>query len=183
MANISWTKKNGMVSLSNEAALKELESIGQNKGLAFSFKEDEIITFPSLAEGAVAPKQWKDKAKKTQRSLMGLCHSTQRGGIFEVPLAAFRRVPIESERVDLYEGNALGEMLAQSNLSDIDRYKLLCGKTIKVTSVEKLHSPHFDWDSEKGEWTRHPEKVDDLTCFKFMDITPAPEEDTVSPEA
>jgi hypothetical protein len=173
--------KNGMVSLSDETALAKLEHIGQNKGLAFSFREGETIVFPPLSDACVSSKTWKDKTKKSQTSLYGMAHSDARGGQFDVPLAAFRRVPIESEREDLYEDNSLGEMLAQSNLSDIDRYKLLCGKTIRVVSVEKLHSPHFDWDAEKGEWARHPEKVDNLTCFKFEDITP--EEDTVSPKA
>lgn len=176
MANaIAWTKKANSVSLSNEAALKEFESIGQNKGLAFSFRDGEIITFPPLADAAVSAKQWKDKAKKTQRSLTGLAHSESRGQ-FDVPLAAFRRVPIESERGQLYdEDNVLGETLAQSNLSDIERYKLLVGKTIRVTVV-KLHSPVFEWDTEKLEWKRLEDKLNDLTCFKFEDITPAIEE-------
>lgn len=171
MSNISWTVKNGMVSLSNEAELAKLELIGQNKGLAFSFRDEEIIEFPALADAAVSVKTWKDKAKKTQSSLYGMAHSAVRGQ-FDVPLAAFRRVPIEEERAQLYdEDNVLGETLAQSNLSDIERYKLLVGKTIKVTVV-KLHSPVFEWDKDKGEWSRVEGELNSLTCFKFEDITP-----------
>lgn len=172
MANISWTMKNGMVSLSNEEELAKLEQIGQNKGLAFSFRDEETITFPPLADAAVSVKTWKDKAKKTQSSLYGMAHSTVRGGQFDVPLAAFRRVPIEEERAQLYdEDNILGETLAQSNLSDIERYRLLAGKTIKVTVV-KLHSPVFEWDKDSGEWKRVEGQLNPLTCFKFEDITP-----------
>lgn len=170
MANIAWAKKANAISLSNQDALKALETIGQNKGLAFSFKDDEVITFPSIEEAAVSVKQWKDKSGKTQRNLTGLAHSDLRGQ-FEVPLAAFRRVPIEEERAELYnEDNVLGETLAQSNLSDIERYKLLCGKTIRVTVV-KLHSREFEWDSEKKEWKIVEGKLNNLTCFRFEDIT------------
>lgn len=176
MSNGSWTMKKGMVSLSNEAELAKFEHIGQNKGLAFSFRDEEIIEFPKIDEAAVSVKTWKDKAKKTQSSLYGMASSDVRGGQFDVPLAAFRRVPIEDEREQLYdEDNVLGETLAQSNLSDIERYKLLCGKTIKVTVV-KLHSPVFEWDKDAGEWKRVEGQFHDLTCFKFKDITPKTQE-------
>ena len=168
MANtISWTKRATYVSLSDESALKQFENIGQNKGLMFSFKDEEVITFPSAEDACVSPKSWKDKTGKTQRSLNCLAHSDIRG-VFDFPIAALRRVPVDEDRPSLYDDdNVLGEMLAQSNLSDIERYKLLLGKTIKV-SVVKLRAPEFEWSAEKG-WSVVEGKYSSLTCFKFSE--------------
>ena len=167
MANaIVWTKKASYVSLSDENALKQFESVGQNKGLVFSFKEGEIITFPSAEDACVSPKSWKDKSGKTQRSLNCMAHSDLRGQ-FDFPIAALRRVPIEEDRARLFgDDNTMGESLAQSNLSDLERYRSLLGKTIRVSEVLKLRTPEFEWSAEKG-WEVIPDKFGSITCFKF----------------
>lgn len=167
MANaIVWTKKASYVALSDENALKQFESIGQNKGLVFSFKEGETVTFPSAEDACVSPKSWKDKSGKTQRSLNCMAHSDLRGQ-FDFPIAALRRVPVEEDRARLFgDDNTLGEALAQSNLSDLERYRSLLGKTIRVSEVLKLRTPEFEWSAEKG-WEVIPDKFGSITCFKF----------------
>ena len=115
----------------NSAYLAEIQSLGEGKGIPFSFKEGEVITFPAFEEMGFVKRTVTFK-EKDYAVLSVLAESNFRKDI-EVPLSIFRRLPaFDEDRKVLFDKAPLTEELLQSQLGDLGRAKLLAGTKVKI---------------------------------------------------
>lgn len=121
----------------NKAFLDEVVSLGEGKGIPFTFKKGEVCTVPSW-DDVIIIKRIVSFHNQEYPVLSMYVESNFRGDI-EVPLSIFRRVPaFESDQKLLFEKFPLSEQLASSQLGDLGRIKVLVGTKFTVAGELKL---------------------------------------------
>ena len=170
-AKIAELSVSGIKTFTKEEILKDpdLLSLGENRGIPFSFIEGEILTMPEIMKYTVRTYTLRGE---TRKSLQFLALSNLRD-VIEVPVSIFCRVPsLESERAQLFvEENALGKKLAEQ-MPDIRRADVLCAKkTVTVFKRVPLHQDSWYTD-DAGIRHRVPDSEDlpnrrILWCYMF----------------
>lgn len=121
----------------NQAFLDDISSLGEGKGIPFTFKKGEVCTVPSW-DDVIIVKRIVTFHKEEYPVLSMYVESNFRGNI-EIPLSIFRRVPaFESDQKLLFEKFPLSEQLASSQLGDLGRIKVLVGTKFTVAGELKL---------------------------------------------
>lgn len=150
----------------------EIQLLGQNRGLPFSFLEGETLTFQPLNEAVFFTTLFK-QGEKTYKVLKTLAVSDKRG-VIRVPASSFCRLPsLEEERTILFDDtNVFGRALAEAE-SDYLRLYLCCeAGTVKVLRKLVLHCDRWVRNKETGENERIPDSADainrkTLNCYQF----------------
>lgn len=141
---------------------KKYNEVGQNKGLYFKFRENEIIDFPEVKECYIINKPYLGKPV-----LYIPGYSLTRKRMVEIPLAIFRRIPaVESESDVLFdpEVNSLTTELAELGI-DLQRARKLCEVgQIKCRQIFPGHKAVLEKD-DKGNWKRVADKVEDQKFY------------------
>jgi len=157
----------------NQGFLDEVCSLGEGKGIPFTFKKDEVITFDPFEE-TILVKRTVTFRDEDYAVLNVLAESNFRRTI-EIPLSIFRRIPaLEEDRKKLFDKFPLSEELAQGQLGDLGRIKILAGSTIEVSGVFMMLRQTFTRDAN-GRFTRDSEEVvktkgEYLTCYQVKTL-------------
>lgn len=153
-----------------EKKLKDMKTTG----LYYFFREGDVIEFPKMEEMTLVVTDYEtlNGVPSTVLAIRAFC---KRWGEIHLRLSTFRRMPMtqtkedetESEMDTLLRDNPVGSQLLL-NQRDWDRMEYLCGKTIKVTEVLKLHTPTF----VKDDSGIHPNynSLRPLTCYKLDEV-------------
>ena len=156
----------------NSAYLEEIQSLGEGKGVPFSFKENEVITFPKFEEMGFIKRIVTFK-EKDYPVLSILAESNFRKEV-EIPLSIFRRNPaFDEDRKVLFDKAPLTEELLQSQLGDLGRAKILSEKKVKI-SKEYIFLRQTFTATPKG-FVRDGEEViktkgEKITCYKVIGV-------------
>jgi hypothetical protein len=150
----------------------ELMRLGENRGVRFTFLENERLTIPDKDEVLVFTTSFTGRDKKTYKVIKVLVISDRRGPI-SVPVAAFSCAPyLVEEQERLYDDNDLGRQLAAQQ-PDLQRVALIVGHTVQVTYKSHTDEYHTDyWKQEDGERVHVEDALDlphrkNLQCYKF----------------
>ena len=150
-SEISFTKENQLrnnkgMSLEDAKKNAKLAKIGEGRGLAFSFRQDEEILFPTEEEAFPFTKEFRGTD-----ILYIAGYSVQRGRIVEIPVSVFRRIPSGDGELDAFYDESIRplncELAMMSN--DLQRFIKLCQiGAIKCNELFSAHQPVFETDSE-----------------------------------
>lgn len=142
--------------------LNKVWTEASDRGLPVFFEEGDEITF------GTALKSVPFKTGTGNMSNIGhIAAKTQRLGWFWFPLSIFRRIPLEEEREQLFgDNNVFGQKLLMSQ-KDIERARACTGKTLKVTSVLRLHKPGFNKETKSPDY----ENPVNITCYTFNEVS------------
>ena len=139
--------------------------IGENKGLAFTFRKQEVIHFPTADKCLLIPKKFGDA---TVLYIPGF--SEARNRFVSIPLAMFRRIPVlDAERDEFFDPSVRGLNLTLAELSyDVERARLLCEtKTIICNDIFPMHRAWLEQNAD-GKWVRVEGKVKPLDMYEIL---------------
>ena len=179
---INFTQAN-QVSNANRAmsfaqALKDkvLSTLGEGRGLSFTFIEGEQIIFPRLEEAFPFTRKFRD-----QEILYISGFSTKRNRFVAIPLATFRKRPVgEGELNEFYseEERPLNCRLAEAS-TDLDRFRILCEVgTIECTKIHSYNAWIFEQDSDGNV-----HRTDRMKPLQVAAIQAVPEEEPANANA
>ena len=157
-----------LVEDSNKAFYEEIVSLGEGKGIAFAFKANEHVTFPKFEEMIFVKRTTTFHGK--EYALLYVYGSSDFRGDVEVPLSIFRRVPgLEEDQAAFFKDSPLTEQLAQSQLGDLGRARILSDHTIVVDEGKKYLRQTFTTTPQST--TRDSEEIirkkkETLTCYR-----------------
>lgn len=152
----------------NKAFYDEVVSLGEGKGIPFAFKDNETVTFPPFEEMIFVKRMTEFHGK--EYALLYVYGVSDLRNDVEVPLSIFRRVPgIEADRIAFFSKSALTEQLAQSQLGDLGRARILSSNRVKVDPGKKYLRQTFTVTPQGT--TRDSEEIirkkgETLTCYK-----------------
>lgn len=178
---INFSKENQVRSNANRSmafadAVKDakMSRLGEGAGVSFSFIENEVVYFPTLAEAFPFTKKFRDT-----EILYISGYSEKRGRFVEIPLATFRKRPAgEGELNEFYDEDArpLNCRLAEAS-TDLDRFRILCEiGALECTEIKDYHAWIFETDGD-GKVHRtdrqKPLRVAEVRVFKTSDAPAA----------
>lgn len=162
------TNANAKKRMSYADAIKNaaMRSLGEGKGIGFSFLEGEVIVFPALDQAF----PWTKEFSK-QEILYITGYSMLRKRFLDIPLATFRRRPAGEGEAEEFFDNSLRPLtceLAECGY-DLDRFRVLCTvRAIKCDSVIRTyHQPVFE-KHDDGTYTRKEGEFRPMTCFSII---------------
>lgn len=123
--------------------------LGQGRGLAFAFRLREVIWLPKIEEA------WPIFRDFNGTEVMYIAgYSETRDRFVEIPVSTFRRIPVGEGEVDSFFDESVRPLncyLAQSNLTDLERFIKLCnvGKIV-CDDIVDAHGPVFESDGNGG---------------------------------
>ena len=167
--SIKWTaemQSNGAVTVTLDEAAVKYAKVGENKNLRFKFRENEIVHFPPQEACVLIPKKFNG-----QDVLYIPAFSESRGRIVHIPLAMFRRIPLEKDQDTFFEPSVRGfnVMLAELDY-DIQRARALCDAgTIKCLEVIHAHGAWLEQDAD-GKWHRVEDKERPMDLFDLRPV-------------
>ena len=167
--SINWTaemQSNGAATVAlAEAAIKYIK-VGENKGLRFKFRENEVVHFPPEDKCVLVPKTFNGG---TVLYIPGFSEARER--IVHIPLAVFRRIPLEKDQ-DMFFDPSIRPfmvMLAECDY-DIQRARALCGaKTIVCKEIIHAHGAWLEQDAD-GKWHRVEDKERPMDLFDLRPV-------------
>lgn len=154
------------------AIMKELHSIGENRGVYVNFKPMEEVHFPKaehaqyIVDGFVIY----NGERRLSLSCMAYC---EKYGYFAFPMSLLRRIPLQeklqgqdrSEYDQLCTNNALGEQLMAAQ-DDFCRVQMLEGHTLVITDRLLGHRYGFVIDEVTKKPRQDTNKLTPLICYK-----------------
>ena len=149
--DIQFSKENQIRNnrgLSFADAMKDsrMKSLGEGKGISFSFIEKERVIFPTLEEAFPYTKKFRET-----ELLYITGYSERRNRFIEIPISSFRKRPVgEDELTSFYDEDVrpLNCRLAEAS-TDLDRFRILCEVgEIQCDEILDLHAWIFETDND-----------------------------------
>lgn len=150
-SEISFTKENQIrnnkgMSLADAMKNAKIAKLGEGRGLAFSFRQNEEIVFPTKEEAFPFTKEFRGTDV-----LYISGYSVQRSRFVEIPLSTFRRIPSGEGELDAFYDESVRPLNCELAMmsSDLQRFIKLCEVGfIKCDELFAAHQPVFETDSE-----------------------------------
>jgi len=170
-STITFSKENQVrnnESLSLDEAKKraDIAKLGEGRGLAFSFRKDEIIMLPKENEVFPFFKKFRDT-----KVMYIAGYSELRKRFVEIPIPTFRRIPSGEGEVDAFYDESVRplncELAMMSN--DLQRLIKLCEVgIIKCDEIFSAHQPVFETDSDGN--THRTERLRPITIAAISPV-------------
>lgn len=156
------------VKLDTAATTPKYAKLGENKGLRFKFRQNEVVHFPKPEDCVLIPKKYGE-----QDVLYIPAYSEARKRFVKIPLAVFRRVPcFDQEETEFFDPNErnLNVLLAEMDY-DVNRAYELCRiGSIQCTKIWPAHRAWLEQDAS-GKWKRIDDKSKPLDLFELQVYT------------
>lgn len=156
-SNVQFSKENQVrnnkgMSLADALKNAKISKLGEGRGLAFSFRKDEEIIFPSKEEAFPFTKEFRNT-----EVLYISGFAVQRNRFVEIPLSTFRRIPSGDGELDSFYDESVRPLNCELAMmsTDLQRFVKLCEVgSIKCDEIFDAHQPVFEQDAETKEWHR-----------------------------
>ena len=150
-SEISFTKENQIrnnkgMSLADAMKNAKIAKLGEGRGLAFSFRKEEVILFPKKEEAFPFVKEFRGN-----EVLYISGYSDQRKRFVEIPLSTFRRIPSGEGELDSFYDESVRPLNCELAMmsTDLQRFVKLCEiGCIKCDDLLEAHQPVFETDAE-----------------------------------
>lgn len=154
--DIQFSKENQVrnnkgMSLADALKNAKISKLGEGRGLAFSFRKDEEILFPTKEEAFPFTKEFRGT-----EVLYISGYSVQRKRLVEIPLSTFRRIPSGEGELDAFYDEGVRPLNCELAMmsTDLQRFVKLCEiGSIKCDELFEGHQPIFEQDAN-NEWHR-----------------------------
>lgn len=148
---VSFTKENQVrgnlgMALSEARNNAAFKTLGEGRGLAFTFRKDEEIIFPREDEAFPFIKEFRGT-----KLLYIAGYSVQRKRFVEIPISMFRKIPAGEGELDAFYNEDVRPLNCELAMmaTDLQRFIKLCQVgAIRCEELFDAHQPVFETDSE-----------------------------------
>ena len=129
----------------------EADTLGESAFQDIYLEQDDVITIPEADKIRAWVSTFTSKVdNQNRKALYFEVWSEKEGGWIDIPVAVFRRQPLQCQMSFLWKGNQYGRRLFNLS-SDLRRLEELAGKSVRVKDILDLHRPTFKLNGTKIE--------------------------------